>query len=95
MWKINETPESLVERLVEFKMYALSVHGYIGSISAPDAATLREEAHALQCTTVGPSNAITTALLRAGSVCRLGTDIHGIHIISLAARFRTATRSGT
>ena len=29
--KINETPESLVERQVEFKIYALSVHGYIGS----------------------------------------------------------------
>ena len=31
-----------------------------------------------------------TDLLRAGSVCGLGSDVHGIHITSLAARFRTA-----
>ena len=68
--------------------------GYIGSISAPDEATLLEESHALQCNTAGPSNAIPTDLPRVGSVCGLGSDILGIHIISLAARFRTTARSG-
>ena len=66
-----------------------------GSISALDEATLKEESHALQCTTAGPYNAIPTNLLRAGSVCGLGSDICGIHIISPAARFRTAASSGT
>ena len=36
-----------------------------------------------------------TDLLRAGSVCGLGSNIHGVHIISLAARSRTAACSGT
>ena len=64
--------------------------GYIGSIFAPD-----EKSHALQCATANPYNAIPTDLLRAGSVCGLGSDICGIHIICLAARFRTTARSGT
>ena len=46
--KINETFNSPVERLVDFKFYALSLLGYIGPISAPDEATLKEESHALQ-----------------------------------------------
>ena len=76
--KTNGTSKNLVERLVDFKI--------LGCISAPDEATLKE-AHALQCTTAGPYNAIPTDLLRAGSVCGLGIDLCGIRIISLAARF--------
>ena len=91
----NESIKSLVERLCDFKIFALSVLGYIGSISAPDEATLKEEAHASQCTTAGPHNAIPADLLRVGSMCGLGLDIHGIHTISLAARYRTASNSGT
>ena len=68
---------------------------YIGSVSAPDVATLKEESHAPQCTTAGPCNAIPTDLLRAGSVCGLGSDMCGIDIISLAALFRTAANSLT
>ena len=92
---INGTSKSLVERLVDFKVYAFSVLGYLGSISAPHGATLKEEAHALQRTTAGPYNAIPTDLLRAGSVCGLGIDLFGIRIIGLAARFWTAASSGT
>ena len=44
-------------------IYALSVLGCVGSISAPDEATLKAEAHALQFTTAGPYNAISTNLL--------------------------------
>ena len=89
----NESSKSLVERLREFKIYALSVLGFIGSISAPDEATLKDEAHALQCTTAG--NAIPTNFLCVGSVCGLGPDLLGIHTLSLAARERTASNSGT
>ena len=64
---------------------------YTGSISALDEATLRDEAHALQCTTTGPYNAIPTNLLRVGSVCGLGIDILGIHTLSLAAGKRSAS----
>ena len=82
-----------MERLVDFKVYALSVLGYLGSISAPDRATLKEEAHALQCTTAGPCHAVPTDLLRAGSTCGLGIDLFGI--LSLAARYRRAATSNT
>ena len=91
---MTETSKILVERLVD-KIYALSVLGYIGSISAPDDATLKGESHALQCTTTRPYNAFPSDLLQAGSVCGLGSDTCGIHIISHSARFRTTDRSGT
>ena len=84
-----------MERLVDFKIYALSVIGFLVSISAPDKATLREEAHALQCITARPYNAIPTNLPRTGSTCGLGLDTFGIHILSLAARYRTAVNPGT
>ena len=83
-----------MERLVDFKISALSVLGYLGSISAPDRATILE-AHALHCITAGPCNAIPTNFLRAGSTCGLGLDIFGIFFLSLAARYRTAVNSGT
>ena len=44
-WKMNETAKSLVERLVVFKLYALSALGYIGSMSFPDEATLKDESN--------------------------------------------------
>ena len=93
--KINASTKSLVERLCDIKIYALSVLGYIGSISAPDHATLKAEAHALQCTAAGPHNAIPTNLLCVGSMCGLGPDLVGIHSLSLAARYRTAACSNT
>ena len=49
--KINESTKSFVERLVDFIMDALLVLEYIGSTSAPDKATFKEKARALQCTT--------------------------------------------
>ena len=57
--KINASTKSLVERLCDLMIYAVSVLSYIGSICAPDKATLKAEAHALQCTTAGPYNAIS------------------------------------
>ena len=86
--KINESTKSLVERWVGFKIYALSVLGYQGAISTPDEATLKEEAHALQCITAGTFIAVPTT-------CGVGLDVFGIHILSLAARYRTAVNSGT
>ena len=70
-------------------VYALSVLSFIGSVCAPDKATLKAEAHALQCTTAGPYNAFPTYLLGVSSVCGLGPDLVGIHSISLAP-YRTA-----
>ena len=61
---------------------------FIGSVCAPDKATLKAENHALQCTTAGPYNAIPSSLLGVGSVCGLGPDLVGIYSISLAARYR-------
>ena len=49
----------------------------------------------LQCTNAGPYNAKPTDILRAGPVCGLRSVICPIHIITLAARFRTAANSCT
>ena len=95
MLKINASTKSLVERLCDFKIYAISVLSFIGSVCAPDKATLKAESHALQCTTAGPYHAIPSTLLGVGSVCGLGPDLVGIHSISLAARYRVAACSTT
>ena len=93
--KINASTKSLVERLCDFKIYAISVLSFIGSVCAPDKATLKAENHALQCTTAGPYNAIPSKLLQVGSICGLGPDLVGMHSISLAARYRVAACSST
>ena len=93
--KINASTKSLVERLCDFKIFAISVLSFIGSVCAPDKATLKAENHALQCTTAGPYNAIPSKLLEVGSICGLGPDLVGIHSISLAARYRVAACSST
>ena len=93
--KINASTKSLVERVCDFKIYAISVLSFIGSVCAPDNATLKAENHALQCTTAGPYNAIHSSLLQVGSICGLGPDLIGIHSISFAARYRVAAYSST
>ena len=96
MLKIGASTKSLVERLCDFKIYAISVLSSSGSVCAPDKATLEAENHALlQCTTAGPYNAIPSHLLGVGSICGLGPDLVGIHSISLAARYRVAACSTT
>ena len=95
MLKINASTKSLVERLCDFKIYAIAVLSFIRSVCAPDKATLKAETDALQCTTAGPYNAIPSNLLGVGSVCGLGPDLVGIHSISLAARYRVAVCSST
>ena len=90
--KINASTKSLVERLCDFKIYAISVLSFIGSVCAPDKATIKAENHALQCTTAGP---FSSKLLEVGSVCGIGPDLVGIHSISLAARYRVAACSST
>ena len=85
--KINASTKSLVERLCDFKIYAISVLSFTGSVCAPDKATLKAENHAFQCTTAGPYNACPSTLLGLGSICRLGPD--------LAARYPVAACSTT
>ena len=67
----------------------MSVLSYIGSIDALDKATLKAEAHAIQCIVAGPHSAVPTSLLG------VGPDLVGIHATSLAARYRTAACSNT
>ena len=83
----------LVERLCDIKIYAISVLNFIGSVCAPDQATLKAENYAIQCTTAGPYNAIPSNLLAVGSVCGLGPVLVGIQSLSLAARYRVAACS--
>ena len=93
--KMNASTISLVERLCEFKIYAISVLNFFGSVCAPDKTTIKAENHALQCTTAGPYNAIFSSLLQVGSICGLGPDLVDIHFIILAARYRVAACSST
>ena len=93
--KINASTKSLVERLCDFKIYAISVLSFTGSECAPDKATLKAETHALQFTPAGPYNAKPSNLLGVGFVCGLGPNLVGIHSISLAARYRAAACSST
>ena len=83
VWKITASTRSLVERLCDLKIYAVSVFSYIGSICAPDLASFKAEAHAFQCTAAGPYKAFSTCLLGVGSVCGLGLDPVGVCSISL------------
>ena len=53
--KIHASTNSSVKRLCDFKIYAISVLSLIGSVCAPDKATLKAENHALQCITASPS----------------------------------------
>ena len=64
--KINASTKSLVERLCDFKINAISVLSFIGSVCAPDKATLKAGNHALQCTTAGPYNAVSSPKLLEG-----------------------------
>ena len=90
--KINSSTKSLVERLCDFKIYAVSVLSYSGSISARHEATLKAKAHALS---VLPQERTTLFPPGVGSVCCLGLDLVGIHCISLKDRDRTAACSNT
>ena len=58
-------------------------------------ATLKAEAHALQCSAAGPYSAIPTNLLNVRSVCGLEADLIGIRSLSLAARYLFAACSNT
>ena len=93
--KINASIKSLVERLCDIKIFAISVLSFIGSVCGPDKATIKTESHAIQCTTEGPYNAVSSKLLEVGSICGLGPDLIGIHSIILSARYRVAACSST
>ena len=71
VFKINGYTKSLVERLCDLKIDAMSVLSFIGSACAPDKVTIKAENHALQCTVAGPCIAVPSGLLEVGSVCEL------------------------
>ena len=70
--KIHTSTKKLAERLCDLTIYTISVLSFIGSVCAPDKATLKAENHSLRCTAAGPYNAIPSKLLEVGSVCGLG-----------------------
>ena len=71
--------QRVFERLFDLKIFSTSVLSFIGSVCAPDKATLKAENHALQCTAAGPYNATPISSLGVGSVCGLGPDLVRIH----------------
>ena len=93
--EITSSPKLLVERMVDYKAYALPVLGFVGFLAAPDEATLKEESRALQMLAAGPYNAISTPMLMARTENGMGIDLRGTHVMRLAAQFWVATNSGT
>ena len=63
--KIVGSPKSLVERWVEYKVYAPPVLAYVGSLAAPYVCTLTETSRALQRLPAGPFHATSTFMLMA------------------------------
>ena len=91
--RIRSSSQSLVQRYVSFKIFALSVLTFMGSVAEPDNATIAAENMALQRLSAGPSHALLAALLWRRSTCGLKIDVDGIQLTSKAARFRVASRS--
>ena len=80
--------------LALFKIYALSVLAFVGSVSEPDKETVTAENLALQGLSAGPfSHIFPSFLLRRGSGCGLKIDVDDSQLTSKAARFRVAFRS--
>ena len=93
--KINTSFKNLGERLCDLQMNAISLLSFIGSVCAPDKATLKVQNHVLQCTTAGPHHAIPANFLGIGSVCGLGPDLVDTHSMSPAAHYQVAACSTT
>ena len=79
--RVRTSSQGLVQRLVSFKIFALSVLSNIGLAAEPDAASVAAETLALQRLSAGSFHSLPSALLRRGSVC-------GLLLTSKAARFR-------
>ena len=85
--RICASSQSLVQRLVPFKIYASSVLSFVGSVAEPDTATTVAENRALQRLSAGPFHASLSALLRRRSACGLKIDVDGIQLTSKAVVF--------
>ena len=95
MLKINASAKSLVERLCDLKIYAISVLSFywIRMRTRQGDPQSREPCPSVyNCRTVPR---YTSHLLGVGSICGLGPDLVGIHSISLSARYRVAACSTT
>ena len=79
---IRASSQSLVSRVVSFKIYALSVLGFVGLVCEPDKETVTAEHLALQRLSAGRFDALPPAMLRRGSTCGLKIDVDGIQLTS-------------
>ena len=86
--------------IVRFWEIHLFVLKCVWSDSAPDEATLKVEARALQCTTKSQNKAIPTnfyvltpCAALVDSVCGLGPDIIGVHTLNPATRYKSPSNS--
>ena len=91
--RIRSSSRCLVQRLVSFKSFALSVLTFIGSVAEPYKAAIAAENIALQKLSAGPLHTLPAGLLRRRSTCGLNIDVDCIQVTSKAARFRVASRS--
>ena len=84
-----------MDQQVDFNFFAFSVFGYVGCISAPYEATLKEESHALQCTSAGHCSVTPTdSYERDPCAVSEETYVGSVSSVKLPI-FRTAASSGT
>ena len=88
----RSSSQSSVQKLVSFKIHALSVLTFVGSLAEPNKDTISAETTALQKLSAGPFHALLV-LCSCEEVPALKIDVDGIQLTSKAARFRVAFRS--
>ena len=89
----RSSSQSSVQKLVSFKIHALSILTFVGSLAEQDKDTISAETTALQKLSAGPFHALPSAMLLRGSTYGLKIDVDGIQLTRKAARFRVAFRS--
>ena len=69
--RIRASSQSLVQRSVSFKISALPVLAFVGSVSEPDKESVTAENLALKRLSAGPLHALPSSMRRRGSACGL------------------------
>ena len=69
--RIRESSQRLVQRLVSFKVYALSVLSFVGSVAEPYKETIAVDDLALQRLSAGPFHGLPSAMLLRGCISAL------------------------
>ena len=87
--RIRSSSQTLIQSLVSFKIFELSVLEYVGSFAEPDKAIIAVGKHSAS-TGLGWAS---QPYCGGENTCGQKIDVDGIQLTSKAARFRVASRS--